>query len=67
MKRLLFSVGGMIIRADHVGSTSVPDLPAKQLIDIQVLVDDYSTDKMPWISSALSRAGQWAARSNWSP
>jgi dephospho-CoA kinase len=163
MERLLFSIGGMIIRADHIGSTSVPGLPAKQLIDIQVLVqalalarpvadaarrsgfvrvpgnwfgtdqrgtghpeevivdadpgrpvninirpvtapiwretllfrdwlrthqgerdaytelkaglaerpgsniDDYSTGKMPWISSALSRAGQWAARSNWSP
>jgi hypothetical protein len=30
-------------------------------------VDDYNTDKMPWISAALARAGQWAARSNWSP
>lgn len=29
-------------------------------------VDDYSIDKMPWISDALSSAGQWAARSNWS-
>ena len=163
LERLLFSVGGMIIRADHIGSTSVPGLPAKQLIDIQVLVqalalagpvadaarrsgfvrvpgnwfgtdqrgaghpeevvvdadpgrpvninirpvtapvwretllfrdwlrthqgerdaytelkaglaerpgsnvDHYGTGKMPWISSALSRAGQWAARSNWSP
>jgi dephospho-CoA kinase len=161
MQRLLFSVGGMIIRADHIGSTSVPGLPAKQLIDIQVVVealarpvadaarrsgfvrvpgtwsgtdqrgvdhpeevvvdadpgrpvninirpvtapiwretllfrdwlrahqgerdayaelkaglaerpgsnvDDYSAHKMPWISAALSRAGQWAARSNWSP
>ena len=161
--RLLFSMAAMIIRVDHIGSTSVPGLPAKQLIDIQVVVadlqaaahvaeaarrsgfvrvpgrwfgtdqhgvdhreevvvdadpgrpvninirpvtapiwretllfrdwlrshhdernayaelkrglaqrpgrnvDDYSTDKMPWISDALSRAGQWAARSNWSP
>jgi dephospho-CoA kinase len=161
--RLLFSTAAMIIRVDHIGSTSVPGLPAKQLIDIQVVVadlqaaahvaeaarrsgfvrvpgrwfgtdqqgvdhpeevvvdadpdrpvninirpvtapiwretllfrdwlrshrdernayadlkrglaqrpgrniDDYSTDKMPWISDALSRAGQWAARSNWSP
>jgi GrpB-like predicted nucleotidyltransferase (UPF0157 family) len=159
--RLLFSVAAMIIRVDHIGSTSVPGLPAKQLIDIQVVVadlpaaahvaeaarrsgfvpvpgqwfgtdqhgvdhreevvvdadpgrpvninirpvtapiwretllfrdwlrshddernayaelkrglaqrtdrsvDDYSTDKMPWISDALSRAGQWAARSSW--
>lgn len=161
--RMLFSVAAMIIRVDHIGSTSVPGLPAKQLIDVQVVVadlptaahvaeaarrsgfvrvpgwwfgtdqqgvghpeevvvdadpgrpvninirpvtapiwretllfrdwlrghddernayaelkrglaqrpgrnvDDYSTDKMRWISDALSRAGQWAARSNWSP
>jgi GrpB-like predicted nucleotidyltransferase (UPF0157 family) len=161
--RLLFSVAAMIKRVDHIGSTSVPGLPAKQLIDIQVVVadlsvaadvaeagrrsgfvhvpgqwfgtdqrgadypeevvvdadpgrpvnvnirpvtapiwretllfrdwlrshdeerdayaalkrglaqrpgrnvDDYSADKMPWISAALARAGQWAARSNWSP
>jgi dephospho-CoA kinase len=36
--RLLFSVGRMIMRVDHIGSTSLPGLPAKRLIDIQVVV-----------------------------
>ncbi|HTX86107.1 MAG TPA: GrpB family protein [Streptosporangiaceae bacterium] len=31
-------LGRMITRVDHIGSTSVPGLPAKQLIDIQVVV-----------------------------
>jgi dephospho-CoA kinase len=161
--RLRFSAGGQIIRVDHIGSTSVPGLPAKQLIDIQVVVadlaravrvaeaarragfvhvpgqwfgtdrhgvdhaeevvvdadpgrpvninirpadapiwretllfrdwlrshdderdayaamkrqlaqrpdhgvDDYGSDKMPWISAALARAEDWAAAAGWSP
>jgi dephospho-CoA kinase len=40
MARLRFSVGGQIIRVDHIGSTSVQGLPAKQLIDSQVVVTD---------------------------
>jgi dephospho-CoA kinase len=160
--RLCF-VDSRILRADHIGSTSVPGLPAKQLLDIQAVVadladavgvaeaarragfvhapgpwfgtdrygidhpeevvvdadparpvnvnirlvdgpiwretllfrdwlryhddernayaalksalanqpsahvDDYSRDKMPWISGALGRAEEWAAATNWSP
>jgi dephospho-CoA kinase len=30
-------------------------------------VDDYSKDKMPWISAALARAEDWAAAAGWSP
>jgi dephospho-CoA kinase len=163
IERLRFTAGGRIIRVDHIGSTSVPGLPAKQLIDIQVVVadlptaarvveaarragfvhvpgqwfgtdrhgvdhpeevvvdadpgrpvninirpagapiwretllfrdwlrshdeerdayaamkrelaqrpdhgvDDYSRDKMPWISAALARAEDWAAAAGWSP
>jgi dephospho-CoA kinase len=32
-------IGSSIHRIDHVGSTAVPGLPAKDLIDIQVVVD----------------------------
>jgi dephospho-CoA kinase len=160
--RLRF-VDSRILRADHIGSTAVPGLPAKELLDIQVVVadladaarvaeaarragfvhahgpwfgtdrygidhpeevvvdadparpvnvnirsvdgpiwretllfrdwlrchdderdayaamksalanqpsahvDDYSRDKMPWISGALGRAEEWAAATNWSP
>ena len=33
-------VGADIISADHIGSTSVPGLPAKDVIDLQVVVAD---------------------------
>jgi GrpB-like predicted nucleotidyltransferase (UPF0157 family) len=51
--RLRFSVGGQLIRVDHIGSTSVPGLPAKQLIDIQVVVADLA---------AAARAAEAARR-----
>lgn len=31
-------LGGLALRIDHIGSTSVPDLPAKDIIDIQITV-----------------------------
>ncbi len=33
-------LGDTAVRIDHIGSTSVPDLPAKDIIDIQVTVAD---------------------------
>lgn len=33
-------LGSVALRIDHIGSTSVPGLPAKDLIDIQVVVPD---------------------------
>jgi dephospho-CoA kinase len=30
-------------------------------------VNEYSIDKMPWISAALGRAEHWAAATGWSP
>jgi dephospho-CoA kinase len=33
-------MGSSAHRIDHIGSTAVPGLPAKNLIDIQVVVDD---------------------------
>jgi dephospho-CoA kinase len=38
--RLAGTIGDDAIRIDHIGSTSVPGLPAKNLIDIQVVVAD---------------------------
>lgn len=38
--RLQWAIGEQAIRIDHIGSTAVPGLPAKDLIDIQVAVAD---------------------------
>ncbi len=49
--RLAVTVGDEVLRIDHIGSTSVPGLPAKDLIDIQVTVTDLSVAR-----SAAERA-----------
>jgi dephospho-CoA kinase len=41
--RLDHAIGRSAIRVDHIGSTSIPGLPAKDLVDIQVTVTDLST------------------------
>jgi dephospho-CoA kinase len=38
--RVTDAVGDEVIRVDHIGSTSVPGLPAKDLVDLQVVVTD---------------------------
>jgi GrpB-like predicted nucleotidyltransferase (UPF0157 family) len=38
--KLAAELGSAALRIDHIGSTSVPDLPAKPVIDIQVSVAD---------------------------
>ena len=55
IEQLRFSAGGQIIRVDHIGSTSVPGLHAKQLIDIQVVVADLPTAAR--VAEAAQRAG----------
>lgn len=47
-------------RIDHIGSTSVPGLPAKDVIDVQVIVSDLDHDS---IVKALTLAG-FTHRSN---
>src|SRR6266567_8752021 len=39
IERLRLAGGALVSRVDHIGSTSVPGLPAKDVIDIQVTVD----------------------------
>lgn len=39
-KRLITALGETAVRIDHVGSTAVPDLAAKPVIDIQLSVPD---------------------------
>jgi GrpB-like predicted nucleotidyltransferase (UPF0157 family) len=47
------ALGAQALRVDHIGSTSVPGLSAKDVIDIQVSVREFA----PAISDALLAAG----------
>lgn len=53
--RLREGLGDLALRIDHIGSTSVPGLPAKDVIDIQVTVA--SLDPIEPIRDGLARAG----------
>ena len=39
-QRLRAALGGLVLRIDHIGSTAVPGLAAKPVIDIQIAVAD---------------------------
>lgn len=43
VNRLKTACGHRAVRVDHIGSTSVPGLPAKDVIDVQVTVDSLAT------------------------
>ncbi len=53
--RIRSALGDRVVRIEHVGSTSVPDLPAKPLIDIVLEVPD-SADE-PGYVPAMEAAG----------
>jgi GrpB-like predicted nucleotidyltransferase (UPF0157 family) len=48
------ALGPIALRVDHIGSTAVPDLPAKDIIDVQVTVASLDRER---IVAALARAG----------
>ena len=52
--RLRDAFGALALRVDHIGSTSVPGLAAKDVIDVQVTVDDLD---VPELTAAIERAG----------
>jgi len=51
--RIRSEMGSLALRIDHIGSTSVPGLAAKDRIDIQVTVSDLSVK----IEQSLNRTG----------
>lgn len=52
-RRLRSALGAIALRVDHIGSTSVPGLAAKDIIDIQLTV----VALVPALDEALARAG----------
>jgi GrpB-like predicted nucleotidyltransferase (UPF0157 family) len=53
--RIQRAVGDRVLELEHVGSTSIPDLPAKPIIDIDLTVADAS-DEAAYVP-ALERVG----------
>jgi len=51
-KTLRIALGDLALRIDHIGSTSVEGLAAKDVIDIQISVADFSPDVLAAMSSA---------------
>ena len=47
------TLGPLALRIDHIGSTAVPGLAAKDVIDIQITIGDFD----PAIEAAFSQAG----------
>ncbi|TWE12646.1 dephospho-CoA kinase [Rudaeicoccus suwonensis] len=50
-------VGGQVRSVEHIGSTSVPGLPAKDVIDLQVEVDDLALAQTAEFKKAMLAAG----------
>lgn len=49
------ALGELALRIDHIGSTSVPGLAAKDIIDVQVTVEDFTCT--PQLVAALAPLG----------
>ena len=47
------ALGALALRIDHIGSTAVPGLAAKDVIDLQVTVSDFTPD----LETAFEQAG----------
>lgn len=54
-ERIRLALGDRVLALEHIGSTSVPELPAKPIIDIDLTVAD-SGDEQAYVP-ALERAG----------
>ena len=54
-QRIAVALGDAALRIDHVGSTAVPDLAAKPIVDVLVTVSDVADERS--YGPALQRAG----------
>lgn len=55
--RLRAALQDAALRADHIGSTSVPSLPAKDVVDLQLVVRDLAVLDDGRVREALARRG----------
>lgn len=53
--RIRAALGDLAVRVDHIGSTSVPTLAAKDIIDIQVTLPDF--EQLQQVRAALEAVG----------
>jgi GrpB-like predicted nucleotidyltransferase (UPF0157 family) len=58
------TLGGQIIAIEHVGSTSVPGLPAKPIIDIDLLLED-TADESGYVPALEARGYRLVLREPW--
>ena len=59
--RLSRGLGPLALRIDHIGSTSVPNLPAKDVIDVQITVAALEEP----VRAALTSLGYSSRRGMW--
>ena len=60
-KRVVAALGGRARRIEHIGSTAVPGLPAKSIIDINLSVDD-PDDEAEYLPALKAAGYQLRAR-----
>ena len=58
------TLGGLIIAIEHVGSTSVPGLPAKPVIDIDLLIED-TADESRYVPALATLGYRLVLREPW--
>jgi GrpB-like predicted nucleotidyltransferase (UPF0157 family) len=62
--RIRHSLGGRVLDLEHVGSTAVPDLPAKPIIDIDLTVAD-PEDEAAYVPALQAAGFELRVREPW--
>lgn len=63
-ERIRVALGDVVVRIEHVGSTSVPALPAKPIVDIDVQVPD-SSDETSYVPALVAIGYRHVLREPW--
>lgn len=62
--RIRDALGPRVLQLDHVGSTAVPDLPAKPVIDVDLIVAD-AADEPTWLPPLAAAGFVLTVREPW--